>query len=559
MKKGYKRIISLLLVLLALFTLSSCNINNSTSITNSSQSQTSGEAYVEPWKSGKTVEGVKIKYSLTNDDITKATSDMERASALLKAETDYDTFVKILDEDLQKYVKKLNVAIRSEELLYDLYGKTENQNKSLEFKNAKVEYEEWLNDILHEIYHSGFKTLYYEGMTDQEIEEDIGEDYPERYYELNKLESQLTADFYKLDSTSRGFVSEVDKLYKQMMAVHKELVSYYGYDDYFQYAYDNIYYRNYEISKTDSFLSLALKYVTDEYTKMWGEKEAAVSKLTKSEKEIYNKIIYGDSFTECFNYLDDYFNYFGGFVKEFADGLFCDGGYYYITYEDNGYDGAYQYTLLQDDAPSHPFVLYGKGYHAATYVVHEFGHYMADMTNGSYTSYDGLETQSQANEYLFFEYLTKYANYGFSDNLKKAILYDHYVDSYWTVVLGAVINELEKRCYSKDYEVGDLEKAINDIYNKYPNLKNVYSKEAMLNYTIYVVFESPAYYISYATSMMGALYIDKMAQTNYDAAKEAYRKLIYNVDRDYNITDLYTKCGLGDPFDEETFNYIFSN
>ena len=103
------------------------------------------------------------------------------------------------------------------------------------------------------------------------------------------------------------------------------------------------------------------------------------------------------------------------------------------------------------------------------------------------------------------------------------------------------------------------EEVLTWIIDKYPNLKNVYSKEAMLNYTIYVVFESPAYYISYATSMMGALYIDKMAQTNYDAAKEAYRKLIYNVDRDYNITDLYTKCGLGDPFDEETFNYIFSN
>ena len=79
----------------------------------------------------------------------------------------------------------------------------------------------------------------------------------------------------------------------------------------------------------------------------------------------------------------------------------------------------------------------------------------------------------------------------------------------------------------------------------------------MLDYVSYVSLNSPGYYISYSTSLMGALMIDKMASTDFDKAKQAYMDIVCKADEGVFI-DVYEKAGLYNPLSEDAFKYVFS-
>ena len=221
-------------------------------------------------------------------------------------------------------------------------------------------------------------------------------------------------------------------------------------------------------------------------------------------------------------------------------------------------DGAYQYCIPYNGS-TYNYVFFGPGYHYSIAIVHEFGHYLASCADPyGYLSYDFAETQSQSDEFLFLQFLRQSTDYGFSTNFKEFLL-DYYVgDDITNMLICAVVNEAEKIVYSQDgYELGDLEKAVRSIYEKYPLLDNLYDLASMINYCTSVTMYSPGYYISYATSILGALEVNKLASTNYDEAKALYDKIIHpNGHGGY--VDGYKYVGLGDPFSEDTFKYIFS-
>ena len=71
-----------------------------------------------------------------------------------------------------------------------------------------------------------------------------------------------------------------------------------------------------------------------------------------------------------------------------------------------------------------------------------------------------------------------------------------------------------------------------------------------------VSIDSPGYYISYATSLVGSLNVDMLARESFASGKEAYLKLInYEGVSDYR--DVYEYAGLMDPLSLEAFRYIF--
>jgi hypothetical protein len=171
-------------------------------------------------------------------------------------------------------------------------------------------------------------------------------------------------------------------------------------------------------------------------------------------------------------------------------------------------------------------------------------------------SFDLCETHSQSNEVLFLNYYIN--NQDISTNLKTYLRDYKIADFIESVILCSLVNETEKRCYnSESLKTGDLEKYLRKIYSENRSLMTAYDFDNALYYITYVSMSSPCYYISYATSQLGSLNIEKLAYTDFDKAKDSYLKL-FKYDNCNTYREVYEYAGLYDPLSEDMFKYIVS-
>ena len=563
-----KKFILLLLLVLSLFTFVSCNTNTnnvvssstegsvptatdpSTSTATSTTVATSTQQHEEAWRQGKTIIGNPIVQTLTDAELAELDSLKESGLNKVTTETDYEGFDEIYNKLYELYYKIYEAEIKNE-MDYYVYGTNAAMDKYLELDEIRIDLIDWINEVEHLAYKNSFKDRFYEGMTDAEILEAIGEDYDDEYFELSKELNRIRTESENI--SDREIEEKFDPLYKQYFETGNALAKYLGYNTYMDYAYPNVYDRDFTKEDTSVFFQNVYKYVVEAYIQTNSELKKVTKKLTADEKKIYNSITSDDIFLGNFELIEEYTTAVGGIMKEEFDKLFTDGGNYFISYESGGYGGAFEtdyYNVTLEKQV--PFVYYGPKYHSATTVVHEFGHYLANTQNfSSNLCFDLAETHSQANEFLFLEYLCQNKNY--SDNLKKAIMLNQYVDAYSTIVIASAVNEVEKRIFSQDsYAIGDLEKIVKALIKEYPDISEVYTN--LLGYCRYVIIRSGSYYISYATSLFGSLYIDSMAKKDFNSAKETYFKLIENQN---GYEEAYTYAGIQNPFTEEAFIYIF--
>ena len=561
-----KKVILLFLLVISLFIFVSCNTNStnnsgsadssisssmpSVASSNSSQASSSTQLHEEAWRQGKTIVGNPIKSVLTDSEINEISALKESGLDKVNTENDYDGFKEIYDKLSDLYYKVSQESTKNEMDFY-VYGSNIAMDKYLELNEIRIDLINWFNEVEHTAYHNSFKAKLFEGMTEEEILEYIGEDYGDEYFDLSKELSRIKTEAESLDS--RTIESKFDNLYAQYFKTGNDLAKYLNYDNFMEYAYPNIYSRDFSIEDTDSFFENVYNYVIPAYLESNSELKKITKKLTSEETKVFNSITKDDIFLGDFELVEDYVNYIGGIMKEEFDKLFTDGGNYFISYEKAGYGGAFENDYRDVDLGIQiPYVYYGPKYHSATTIVHEFGHYLANTQNTSTSlCYDLAETHSQANEFLFLEYLCQNKNY--SENLKKAIMLNQYVDAYHTIIIASAVNEIEKMLYAKDtYINGDLLSTVKEFNKKYPEVSSVYSY--LYEYARQVIISSGSYYISYATSLFGSLYIDSMAKKDFNTAKEAYFKIIENQD---GYENSYEYAGLQNPFTEGAFIYIF--
>ncbi len=566
-----KKIILLFLLVLSLFTVVSCN-TNSTNNSGSSEASTSASApaasasssaiassstilHEEPWRQGKTIIGNPIVVNLTDAELTSLEATKESGLDKVTNETDYEGFEEIYNS-MNKMYYKISEAMNKYELDFYVYGRAADLEKKDELNDIRVDLVNWFNEVEHLAFNNSFKAKFYEGMTDEEILEKIGEDYDDEFFDLSKELSRIQSEADNLSSNDKQYNTKIENIFIDFNRVSTAYANKLGYDDYMDYAYPNAYSRDFTPEDTDKFFEYVNKYVITAYKLANNELNKVQKKLTTEEKKIYNSLMKDDVFLGDFELIEDYVGSVGGIMKEEFDKLFCEGGNYFISYEAGGYGLAfetdYYNTTLEKSVP---LVFYGPGYHNATTVVHEFGHYLANTQDfSSSLCYDLAETHSQANEFLFLEYVCSHKDY--SDNLKKAIMLNQYVDAYRTIVIASFVNEVEKIITREEYKSGDIAKAVQTVLAKSNDeITTIYSATNFERYVKLVGITSSCYYISYATSLFGSLYIDKLSQTNWDGAVDAYFKLIENQN---GYREAYTKAGLKDPFTEEAFQFIFA-
>lgn len=193
-------------------------------------------------------------------------------------------------------------------------------------------------------------------------------------------------------------------------------------------------------------------------------------------------------------------------------------------------------------------------------LVHEFGHYNAGMHQKQQALDTGIcmdtsEIHSQGLEVLFLSCAD--AVYGEENAaVKKLNILYNLLDS---IIQGCLQDEFQQLSYAaaKDHKltVKELNELACRLYNEYgletqPGAKEIYSWVEIPH-----TYESPFYYISYATSAVNALDILSISQEDYREAADTYMRLTA-LPMDIPYQQALEQVGLHNTFDADTLQFI---
>lgn len=193
-------------------------------------------------------------------------------------------------------------------------------------------------------------------------------------------------------------------------------------------------------------------------------------------------------------------------------------------------------------------------------LVHEFGHYNAGMHQKQQALDTGFcmdtsEIHSQGLEVLFLSCADDVYGEENAAVKKLNILYN-LLDS---IIQGCLQDEFQQLSYAaaKDHKltVKELNELAYRLYNEYgletqPGVKEIYSWVEIPH-----TYESPFYYISYATSAVNALDILSISQEDYREAVDTYMRLTA-LPMDIPYQKALEQVGLHNTFDADTLQFI---
>ena len=193
-------------------------------------------------------------------------------------------------------------------------------------------------------------------------------------------------------------------------------------------------------------------------------------------------------------------------------------------------------------------------------LVHEFGHYNADIHQNMATLSSGFpldtsEIHSQGLEVLFLNCADDI--YGEEDSTaqKLNVVYT-LLDS---IIQGCLQDEFQQEAYAAaqghDLTVAELNKIAYRLYGEYGLATGPEAQELYSWVNIPHTFESPFYYISYATSAINALDILSISQEDYQAAVDTYMSLTA-LDSSVSYQEALEKVGLHNTFEADTLRFI---
>ena len=453
------------------------------------------------------------------------------------------------------------------------------------------------------IYNSSYSSYFYYGWDSDEIQQardlaamyDNSGDTSETRKIMQDYATLLDEIEEYLDSSgaynpTSAQYSAINSLYSRLVAANNAAAASAGYSgsaNYMDYAYENVYYREYtpsEVTQMRTYVKEVIAPIFADiaeefyrfyfYEDYYGGSYFSTSAnanyyMGLIELPIVNTvnatIANANAIYNTVNYIADYYKYLGqvngiDFLGE-AEKLYQNGNYFTGT-------GTGAYTTM---IKGKPLVYFQEdGYDTAFTFVHEFGHYYDFVHNGSITaSMDHSETQSQGDEMLFLAWLMNNKPNGISNGYT-AVELSQLFDFLSTIVLATAVDELEQAAYSGTYNgatITDYNQTFKAILSTYSGANNYLNTD----YWFYVVFDNAAYYISYAMSALPAIEIfAKAGNSGLDAARESYLKLFtYSSNNSFLGSDGYggttvtasyetilNWCGLHSAFQSELYTTI---
>lgn len=322
----------------------------------------------------------------------------------------------------------------------------------------------------------------------------------------------------------------------------------YGYDNYAEYAYTDLYNRDYTIEEIKSVYAAVKEYI--------------VPVLSEVEERVYagnlNDLLYMDYLTEDY-VIEVVGRHMGDIDPALAEvyQYMVDHHLYDIDYDPNKMNVGYTTTLYEYQEPF-IFNTPDYSYYDLETMIHEFGHYNEAFHAGTtlitdVTNMDVAEIHSQGLELLYLEYADDVYGEGLGDTARQMVLYQ----MLYSVIDGCLYDEFQNAVFAADHDM--TEEEVNQLFRRLSEEYGyVYydTEDAAYDWVdVPHTFSSPMYYVSYGTSALAALDIWTIAQEDRQAGINKYMELTtYGLTTTY--CELLEKCGLKSIFEEETIREI---
>lgn len=544
-----------------------------------------------PDGNGKYLEVIVFKAEEVEAKIAEYETVYAEIEAIINAADKYDPTLHAFVKDSELY--KANAAMEAKyeelndilifitgqyqiaQLEYYINLNAESQANFNNIASARTEMVSKFYAFSGPIAESMFREYYYEGMTDEEIAEYVGESEsisnPE-YVALVQRNDEIESEYLAMDNPGN---SAVPVMYAEFVANNKKIAELLGYENYLEYAYKEIYDRDYSYTEVKQIYEYVKEYIVPVYTKLYrsytgnNSDYGSGSSFFKSVKQ--NKALndYIDQLTIRGNKtmsFSDEFNALMGEGRCFRDGK---AGTAYVT-------SLYGVDL---DGSNLPIAYFSGGYANFFTVAHEFGHFMNESYNdkGYEQSYDLLEMHSQGNEMLFLAYLNNNKGLINSDGLRYLNVYQP-LNMFFAAVNAIAVDAFEQAVYLDHYEGLNAEEIMDfdETTGLYINadeydllFKSIYgdmgvpTKYQNESYWRSAVISSPCYYVSYSVSALSVIQLLPMGRDDFDAAAEAYLKLFSYVDEYENggdfmgTVEILEYAGLNSFTDEVLYQEIY--
>lgn len=380
----------------------------------------------------------------------------------------------------------------------------------------------------------------FEGWTDQDIAQLLS--YDEEIAKLNARNEAITVEYRSAAKDSIAIA-----LYIEFVQNNNKIAQFYGYDNYYDYAFDLVYDRDYAPEDLQLMRQYGKQYLAsifdtsmrNFYNTFYSLPQAEQSYVIDFLEKDYNKVakpfvsLYMESLPES--------------MAETMDQMLTMDSTF--TSSRRAKAGAFT-TMIGDRS----YCYFGPGYGNCMTVIHEGGHYYSSR----YASLNSIpldlaEVHSQGNEWLFVHFLKDHMP---SKQYTALVNYRLYNDITMTLI-AMMVDEFEYLVYNTDvsnFDGEDFDALMNSVIEQYFDLD--YANQNLTDINAYwrmVVVDQPAYYISYAVSAISAMDLYNMAQTDYDQALASYMQLCEEPVLDAGFLGNLEAVGLSGPFDEDFY------
>ena len=371
------------------------------------------------------------------------------------------------------------------------------------------------------------------------------------YYDVSEYINRMNALEHEfIQFNAAGTAGDVHEMYTEYLELSHKLAEGYGYDNYYEYATERIFKRDYGKEEREAFREFVREYVVPLCKRLRKESKEFDGTLSRSDYNL--SIEYAESSYDSLG--EDY-------LYTFLDSLPGNAG----TIMKNAFDK--ERVLIGDRANSYdtafvlrvgnvPYCYFHHENMDLSTVVHELGHYYAgtaidaDVT----MSQDIKEVHSQGNEVLMFRYLAEEIDSPAFDSFVAFALYNMAYSAVHTTIRDEFTEIMFSNPDAANFTVDEINAVMEGLLEKYnaTDISEGFTNQQM-SYWYRLGLNLPVYDISYAVSFVVAYQIYCNSGEDYQAAAEQYCKIVNEMDLNSTFIKTVENAGLISPFKKEAY------
>lgn len=492
-----------------------------------------------------------LVYTLTEEEVDLFYTELTVLYEMCVAGEDLD----VIDEQ-EAYVEDLYEAISDQGsiasvLYYCDMADEELKQQHLDTTDIITEAYDTYMQTIREIYllDTPANDVIFETWTEKELE--MLTRYTSEVAELEKRNEEIVVEYQALSDSEME--EGIIPLYKELILNNNRIAQIYGFANYYEYAYEMVYERDYGAQSVEIARAYAQQYFPEAIMLALEQFSMRFQELPQKEQMLIANFMEGDREDLKEDYLQNYFDSLPAELRQDMMHMQTYDRAVYATDKD-ARDGAFTTTI-----GGTPICYYSNGYTGILTFAHEIGHYSAalNMELGD-IPLDLAELHSQGNEWLFIRYMKDVLPYNTYSALRD---YKLYMDMA-TITISFMVDEFEQIVYTDpniaNYTLEDFEAAADKVTANYGGAGFVSSYITDFQYYWrMVVMEQPIYYISYGVSDLAALNLYTISVNDQAGAIDIYTKLTRELDTEKGFQENLKDAGLAGPFAEDVYKSIY--